>query len=391
MLCRTTLHCNRITSAISPSLLRAAFMLRWGMLGLQHNTETNMFVLAEGEPDGLQRDMRLEMYALSVRLVQLPDTHNGLGPEGSLTPPPRGDLSAITAAMESALLAGESGMRTLRPTLLSCSYVNAEHGSCVVPSGDSVGERGRVCAADSGEGTPQLAEWLFDGQQVSPPLMENGIVFPSAHSAGHRHLRAARQAFALLVESELSAFNGTEQLPIVDVSDFDCSFSRVATQIAVERNLVPEKHFHVSFVPLTAAAEATATGDDTITSLLRIVTRSTSGWEADPLHAVQARYFALGSFTVLSKAACTGQSKTFDKKRLSLRLAQVVSRMNRGGKLLVNVVPAALEDQLELQSMVRALVVEAISRAERWAVVIDEIFPTADCRAIAVSFLLSLD
>ncbi|ESL09573.1 hypothetical protein TRSC58_02704 [Trypanosoma rangeli SC58] len=359
-------------ATVTPSLLRRAVALRWGVLGLRWDGDTNMCVLADGPADGLPRGTRLEMYGATTRLVK---THAGEGAVDDVSPDV---LMAVAGAVEAAAAAVLGDMRE-GVTVVGLSPRTP-------PDGVS-------------------AEWTITTQHqqqqlTAVPLMENGVVFESPRAAGPRALRAARQTFSQLLKKEtqerrsLSA-SDAQPIAILDVSDADCAFSRVAVHVGVENGLELERDFHVSYVPLSkpAAAAPGETGAN-IASLLRLVSHSKHRPQKEPLRALQSRYFVLGSYTVHS-----GRTRE-EKVPIGLELAHVISKLHRGGTLLVNLLgtqrqrqPQAgeREDVSLLQRGAKAVVTEALSRSERWGVVSDEVLPAADCCDAAVSLVVSLD
>ncbi|CBH15165.1 hypothetical protein, conserved [Trypanosoma brucei gambiense DAL972] len=380
-------------SLVTVPLLRAALLLRWRLLSLQFDGDSNMCVLAEDAADGLPRGTRLEMYGSNVQLVRQ------LSGAGEALPQPS-VIGEVTATLEGALTddtterRGRQIVAVLSPPHLSSSLGGPEFkGNEDVEviaqwtlSRKRVENVQRVTDTTKGDGVKN---------EEPPPLMENGIVFPSPRFAGLRVLRAARHSFALLLENELRERTGESEvgkvgpLAVLDVSELDCTFSRVAVQMAVERGLVLEQHMHVNFVPLTPAA--TATADETVRSFLRLVAHPTRGAHLDPLRPLQARCFKLGCCTFCSKgrgsAANEGSKK--DEASLVSRLAGVISKIHSNGTLLVNLVGDGINHE-ELRQGAEMHLVEALLRADRCGMVIDEVLPAADTRGTAISFVVSL-
>ncbi|EKF30577.1 hypothetical protein MOQ_005613 [Trypanosoma cruzi marinkellei] len=370
------LRCTRVwpcaVLTVTPSLVRRAVALRWEVLGLRWDGETNMCVLADGRADGLPRGMRLEMYGAVLRLA---GAHSSERTADDLSPD---DLAAVARAVKSAL-----------PEELR-EGVTAVGLSPQTPS-DGV-----------------IAEWLITTQQQqqtsTTPLMENGVVFESPRAAGLRALRAARQTFAHLFLREMkerqSSNAAAEPIALLDVSEADCAFSRVAVHVGVEGGLELERDFHVSYVPLSeVAATAPEENDANITSLLRLVAHPDGRLEKEPLRALQSRYFVLGCYT-----AHSGRPRRVKGEPIGLELAHVISKLHRGSTLLVNLLGGPQHQQEQGQEMVgdrkdisllqrevKAVVTEALSRSGRWGVIIDEVLPAADCYDAAVSVVVSLD
>ncbi|RNF16099.1 uncharacterized protein Tco025E_05295 [Trypanosoma conorhini] len=371
-------------STVAPSLLRRAVALRWGVLGLRWDGDTNMCVLADGPADGLPRGTRLEMYGATARLVRT--------------------------------CAGGSGVEVVAP-----DFLTAVAG--VVEAAASEDMRGGVAGVGLAPQPPPdgvLAEWLIttqpQQQQTAVPLMEGGVVFESPRAAGPRVLRAARQTFAQLLAREMrgrpsspasspapaaaaaAAAGAAQPIAILDVSDADCAFSRVAVHVCVEGGLELERDFHVSYVPLSeAAAAAPGEKEANVTSLLRLVARPQHRPEKEPLRALPSCHFVLGCYTV------HGGRPREAKASLGLELAHVISKLHRGGTLLVNLLEAqpppppqraqagGREDVALLRREAKAVVAEALSRSRRWGVISDEVLPAADCNDAAVSLVVSLD
>ncbi|KAF8304656.1 hypothetical protein TcBrA4_0047520 [Trypanosoma cruzi] len=370
---RRTRVWTRAVLTVKSSLVRRAVAFRWEVLGLRWDGETNMCVLADGRADGLPRGTRLEMYGAVLRLARahsIERTVDDLSPD---------DVAAVAGAVNSAL---PEGLR---------EGVTAVGLSPQTPSDDV------------------LAEWLItthqqqQQQQTATPLMENGVVFASPRAAGFRALRAARQTFAHLFLREMkerqSSSAAAEPIAVLDVSEADCAFSRVAVHVGVEGGLELERDFHVSYVPLSeVAAAAPEEKDANITSLLRLVAHPGGRLEKEPLRALQSRYFVLGCYT-----AHSGRQRRAKGESVGIELAHVISKLHRGSTLLVNLFGGPQQQQQEqevvgerkeislLKREVTAMVTEALSRSGRWGVISDEVLPASDCYDAAVSVVVSLD
>ncbi|ORC89362.1 uncharacterized protein TM35_000121370 [Trypanosoma theileri] len=441
---------NSITGAEATtvsSLLRRSLLLRWRLLALRWDSDTNVCVLADGTAEGLPRGTRLEMYGTKAKLIKLhtlekekykhDDKKNLYSSSSTFSD----DVKIITATIENILASLAEDVREVKRMTISPPQLNNGESENDVLAEWSLSPEGKAKEK-------QQPKELKEEKEKDYLLMENGIVFPTPESTGLRVLRVARQAFAHSLITQLQSQqqkqqqqeeqelhpehqkilqelqevqpklcsnainnNNNDPLAILDVSEFDCTFSRVATQIAVERGLEPEQQFHVSYVPLTNSAAATATVDTTIASLLRLVAHPQRGALSDPLHALQSRYFTLGSYTVNwgsgRRRNRRSGSKTYMEKKepIGVQLANVMSKMHRGSTLIVNLVGEKYQEEEEgqqgqqqqeeelqqLRQEAKALISEALSRGSRWGVIIDEVLPACDCYDTAVSFIVSLD
>ncbi|KAH9597791.1 hypothetical protein LSM04_009442 [Trypanosoma melophagium] len=426
------------TSTTLSSLLQYSLLLRWRLLALRWDSNTNVCVLADGHADGLPRGTRLEMYGTTARLIRLNTIdkekykHNEKGMQYSRSTL-SDDVKIITAAMESALASLAEDVREAKKMTVSLPDLT---------KGESENDVLAKWSFSTQEENEKQPTELKEDKENGHLIMENGVVFPTPETTGLRVLRAAREAFSHLLISQLQSLQQEQQrkqeeeelqqehrkilqeiqdlqpklgqnpittkndpLAIIDVSELDCTFSRVATQIAVEYGLEPEQQFHVSYVPLTDSAAAAATADTNIASLLRLVAHPHRGVLSEPLQSLQSRYFMLGCYTVNwgsgRRRKRRGGDKTYtDKKEpTGVQLANVISKMHSGSTLIVSLVGEQYQHEQEqqeeelqqLRQEAKALITEALSRGSRCGVIIDEVLPASDCYDIAVSLLVSLD